>query len=96
MAKLVTTFPKEPFTKWGLDFTIPIKPTRRLIRNKYILVAINYATKWIEVEAIKTNIVVVTTIFLYEYIIIKFGCPLNIAIGEGVHFINNTIKKLTK
>jgi hypothetical protein len=27
MAKLVITFPKEPFITWGLDFISPIKPT---------------------------------------------------------------------
>jgi hypothetical protein len=27
LAKLVTSFPKEPFIKWELDFVGPIKPT---------------------------------------------------------------------
>ncbi len=28
LAKLVTTLPKEPFMKWGLDYMGSIKPTR--------------------------------------------------------------------
>jgi hypothetical protein len=50
--------------KWSLDFIGPIKPTRRLRGNKYVLVATNYATKWVEAKAFKTNIVVVPIRFL--------------------------------
>ncbi len=80
LAKLITTFPKEPFMKWDLYFIGPIKPTRKLTRNKYIMVVIDYATKWVEAKALKTNIVIVTTRFLYEYIMTKFGCPLTMII----------------
>jgi len=76
--------PKEPFMKWDLNFIGPIKLVGRLIRNKYIMVAIDYATKWVEAKALKTNIVVVTTRFLYEYILTIFGCPLTIIINQGV------------
>ncbi len=78
LAKLVTTFLEEPFMKWGLDFIGPIKPTGRLIRKIYNLVATNYATKWVEGKVFKTNIVMVIAKFLYEYILTKFGCPLTI------------------
>jgi hypothetical protein len=48
LAKLVTTFLEEPFMKWGLYFIGPIKLTKRLTRKKYILVAIDYVTKWVD------------------------------------------------
>jgi hypothetical protein len=65
----------------GLDFIGPIKPASRLIGNKYILVATNYAIKLVEAKAFKTNTIIVTTRFLYDYILTKFGCPLTIVIN---------------
>jgi hypothetical protein len=52
-------------------------------RSKYILVAIDYATKWVQARALRTNIIVVITKKLYECIFTKFGCPLTIAIDQG-------------
>jgi hypothetical protein len=95
LAKLVITLPKEPFMKLGLDFVGPFKLVGRYTKNKYILVAIDYATKCVEAKVLKTNIVIVTTKFFYEYIFTRFGCPLNIVIDQGVHFINDVIKHLT-
>jgi hypothetical protein len=37
LAKLVTSFPEEPFMKWGLDFVGLIKLTRRYIGNNIFL-----------------------------------------------------------
>ncbi len=81
--------------KWGLNFISPIKPTRRLTGNKYMLVATNYATKWVEAKALRTNTIVVIAKFPYEYILTKFGCPLTIVIDQGIHFINDTLKHMT-
>ncbi|GJT82223.1 reverse transcriptase domain-containing protein [Tanacetum coccineum] len=42
----------EVFDIWGIDFIGPFTPSRN---NKYILVAIDYVSKWVEAEALPTN-----------------------------------------
>jgi hypothetical protein len=81
--------------KWGLDFVGPIKLARKDTWNKYIFDATNYATKWVEIKALKTNTIVVIAKFLYECILTRFGCPLTIITNQGVHFIDDAIKYLT-
>jgi hypothetical protein len=95
ITKLVTSLLKEPFMKWGLDFMGLIKLTKRYTRKKYILVATDYAAKWVEERALRTNIVTITTKNLHECIVTKFGCPLTMVMDQGVHFINDAIKYLT-
>jgi hypothetical protein len=81
--------------KWGLDFMGPIKPTCKYTKKKCIIIAIHYATKWVEARTSRINIAAVIVIFLYECILTRFGCPLIIVTDQGVHFMNDVIKYLT-
>jgi len=62
--------------KWGLDFVGLIKPLGKYTWNKYIIVAIDYATKWVAIRVLRTNITITTSNLLYECILTRFGCPL--------------------
>ena len=81
-SKLVTQLPTEPFMKWGLDFIGPVKKTRHTA-CRYILVATDYATKWVEARALRENTARETAQFLYERILTRFGCPLHLVSDQG-------------
>jgi len=80
--------------KWGFDFIGPIKPFERYMGNKYILVATDNITKWVETNALWTNMTMVIVCFFYEFILIHCGCPFMLVSDQGTHFINNTIEHL--
>ena len=60
------------------------------------MVATDYATKWVEARALRTNSAQETTQFLYESVLTRFGCPLHLVSDQGSHFLNGTIQVLTE
>ncbi len=87
--------PLEPFQKWGLDFVGPIKPKGGRTGARYILVATDYATKWVEAIALRDNKAASVARFLYKNIMTRFGCPIELVSDRVVYFLNSVIEELT-
>ena len=82
------------FSKWGIDFVGPIKPPARSTHAQYIIVATDYLTKWVEAKATICNDARTMAKFLYEFVFIRYGLPIEIVSDQGVHFINDVIEFL--
>ena len=83
-----------PFYQIGIDFVGPLPRTKS--RNKYIITAIDYLTKWPEAKAVPEATAEQTATFIYEEIICRHGCPTKILSDRGSHFKNQMIEELTK
>lgn len=62
---------------------------------KHIIVATKYLTKQVEARAIKINDAIYITNFIYEQIIIGFGCPKSLISDGGTDFLNSVIEEKT-
>ena len=80
------------FDRIGIDYVGPLPRTKR--GNKYILVVIDYLTKWIEVKALKEATAEATADFIYKGIICRHGCPKIILSDNGTHFKNRLIQQI--
>jgi hypothetical protein len=75
----------EIFDVWGIDFMGPFPNSFGYL---YILVAVDYVSKWVEVAACKTNDHRVVVKFLKDTIFARFGMPRAIISDRGMHFYN--------
>ncbi|KAL5569771.1 hypothetical protein UlMin_026346 [Ulmus minor] len=75
----------ELFDVWGIDFMGPFPPS---FGNLYILVAVDYVSKWIEAAALPTNDAKFVTRFLQKNIFTRFSTPWAIINDKGSHFCN--------
>jgi hypothetical protein len=81
----------EIFDVWGINFMGPIPPS---FGYEYILVEVDYVSKWVEVMAPKTNDHKVVVKFIQANIFSRFGTPRAIINDEGKHFCNQFLKTL--
>ncbi|KAH9750378.1 hypothetical protein KPL71_013853 [Citrus sinensis] len=79
------------FDVWGIDFMGPFPPS---FGYQYILVAVDYVSKWVEAIPCKTNDHRVVVKFLKSNILSRFGFPRTIISDGGTHFCNKPFKTL--
>ena len=74
-----------PFSVWGIDVIKRIAP-KASNGYEYILVAIDYLTKWVEAASYSVLKARHVAQFLENNIICQFGVPQEIISGNGSHF----------
>ena len=82
----------EPFHQIGIDFVGPLQ--RSSSNNRYIIVAVDYLTKWPEAKPVPEATAEQTVRFIYEDIICRHGCPGKIITDRGTHFNNHLLQTL--
>nr|GEU79878.1 reverse transcriptase domain-containing protein [Tanacetum cinerariifolium] len=80
----------EIFDIWGIDFMGPFPSSKG---NKYILVAVDYLSKWVEAKALPTNDARVVVKFL-KSLFSRFGIPRAIISDRGTHFCNDQFTRI--
>ncbi|XP_022007415.1 uncharacterized protein LOC110906616 [Helianthus annuus] len=80
----------EIFDVWGIDFMGPFLSSSG---NRYILVAIDYVSKWVKAQALPTNDARVVVKFLKK-LFTRFVIPKAFISDRGSHFCNAAMEKV--
>jgi hypothetical protein len=83
----------EIFDCWGIDFMGPFPPSFGFV---YILVAIDYVSKWIEAIPSRNNDHKIVIKFFKDNILSQFGIPRAMINDGGTHFCNKSFESLMK
>ena len=83
----------ELFDIWSIDFMGPFPSS---LGYKYILVMVDYISKWVEAIPTITNDAKVIKKMLKKIIFPRFGTPRALISDGGSHFYNQVIKALLK
>ena len=79
------------FDVWGIDFMGPFPPS---FGNLYILLVVDYVSKWVEAIVCPINDANTIVGFIQRNILTRFGAPRTIISDEGSNFSNKLFEKL--
>ena len=80
-----------PFAQWGLDILGPFFKASRL--SKFLLVATDYFTKWVEAVPLVNIADSNVKTFLWDNIVTRFGVPKTLVTDNGTQFKSKKIYK---
>jgi uncharacterized protein (DUF2249 family) len=84
----------KPLKFWSIDFQGPFKTSKN--GNRYIIVASDYGSKWVEARATKDCSAVTTANFLLEQVILRHGPVDTIHTDQGANFESKLINELCR
>ena len=80
-----------PFAQWGLDI---VGHFLKAVGNKrYLLVGMDYFTKWVEAEPLENIRDVDTKNFFWKNIVTRFGVPRTLISDNGLQFDSKSFKR---
>ncbi|XP_012834007.1 PREDICTED: uncharacterized protein LOC105954870 [Erythranthe guttata] len=79
-----------PFAQWGMDLVGPFPPATG--GRKYLIVAVDYFTKWLEAESLARIREEEVIQFLWKNIVCRLGIPSSIISDNGTQFCGDKVK----
>ena len=79
-----------PFVQWGLDILGPFPIVMRQL--KFLIVGIDYFTKWVETKALATITEKNVRYFVWRNIICKYRIPKVLVSNNGKQFDNDSFR----
>ncbi|KAL2235727.1 UNVERIFIED_CONTAM: Gag-Pol polyprotein [Sesamum indicum] len=83
-----------PFDQWGIDIVGAFLPAQA--QKKFIIVAVEYFTKWVEAEAVAQISKKEVISFIWKNIICRFGLPRILISDNGTQFQGRKITEWCK
>ncbi|XP_049378028.1 uncharacterized protein LOC125842752 [Solanum stenotomum] len=84
-----------PSVVWGMDFIGPIEP-KASNGHRFILVAIDYFTKWVEAVTFKSMTKKVVVDFIHFNIICRFGIPKEIVTNNAANLNSRLMQEILR